>query len=70
MAGGVVPLRDKSTGFSEWVTGTPKRAQEGLLAGAFYEGMFESALGTAVFWKASDYNGGTPLITHPKLQIG
>lgn len=50
MAGGVVPLRDKSTGFSGWVTGTPKRAQDRLLAGAalgitpggcfVYEGMF------------------------------
>ena len=34
MAGGVVPLRDKSTGFSECFTGTPKRAQDKLLAGA------------------------------------
>jgi hypothetical protein len=31
-------LSDKSTGFSEWVTGTPKRAQDKLLAGAYCEG--------------------------------
>jgi hypothetical protein len=58
MAGGKVPLSDKSTGDSEWVTVTPKRAQEGLLADAFERGSFRVALGTAVFWKATDYNGG------------
>jgi hypothetical protein len=41
MAGGEVPLRDKSTGYSEWVTVGPKRAQEGswrmLLSGEVSE---------------------------------
>ncbi len=45
MAGGVVPLSDKSTGFSEWVVVVPKRAQETLLADAFERGNSELRLG-------------------------